>query len=155
MTTLGLHHRLIAGLLGLIIYCLVMVLAAADEGGVILASPDHPRTWWTGDWDQFDHYVQWNSALGKLEGHVSFGDLASSDWANPMLYESFKVTFPGVHLNAREGRLYLLDRHKRQLTIGHLEPGVYGSRVELEPNVDLSTHRHNGHLDAALVKAPE
>jgi hypothetical protein len=41
------------------------------------------------------------------------------------------------------------------VVIGHLEPGVFGTRVELAKKVDLSIHRYHGHLDAALVTSPE
>ena len=155
MTTLGLHHRILACLLAVLIYALLAtLLAAAPESRVLLASPDHPRTFWTNPFDQVDHYVQWNSSAGRLEGYVAYGDPSRANWWNPVLYDSFKVQFPGVHLDAKEGRLFVLDAHRRQITIGHLQPGVFGPRVELEKNVDLDTHRKNGHLYAALVTAP-
>jgi hypothetical protein len=152
-------HPFIAWLVGVLLYgCLGLVLAASPaDAHVLVTSPDHPRTFWTGGYDQLDHYVQWNANTDALEGHVSYGTPSySSDWTwNPAYSDSFKVRFPAVHLDSREGRLYLLDSHKHQVTIGHLQPGVFGQRVELEKNVDLDMRRHDGHLDAALVATPD
>jgi hypothetical protein len=152
------RHPFIAWLLGVILYgCLATLLAAAPEDAQVLTtSPDHPRTFWTGGWEQVDHYTQWNSDTGSLEAHVTYGTPSyASTWWNPAYYDSFKVRFPNVRLDAREGRLYLLDSHRHEVTIGHLQPGVFGPRVELEKHVDLAMHRHNGHLDAALVTTPD
>ena len=147
-------HPFIAWLVGVLVYgCLATVLAAAPvDTRVLTTSPDHPRTFWTSGREQVDHYVQWNADAGALEGHVTYGTASyTGSWWNPAYYDSFKVQFPNVRLNTQEGRLYLLDSRKREVTIGYLQPGVFGQRVELEKNVDLSMHRHDGHLDAALV----
>ncbi len=147
-------HPFFLWLIGVIFYgCLALVLAASPtDTRILTTSPDHPRTFWTSGWEMMDHYTNWNADAGALEAHVTYGaPSADTNWWNPVYSDSFKVKFPKVHLDAREGRLYLLDSHKHQVTIGHLQPGVFGDRVELEKNVDLSTHRHNGHLDAALV----
>jgi hypothetical protein len=152
------RHPFIAWLLGVVFYgCLATLLAAAPaDTRVLVTSPDHPRTFWTGGWEPVTHYVQWNEDLGALEGHVTYGTPSyAANWWNPVYYDSFKVKFPGVRLDAKEGRLYVLDAHKHQVTIGHLQPGVFGDRVELEKNVDLDMQRHNGHLDAALVATPQ
>jgi len=151
-------HPFIAWLVGMLLYgCLAMVLAASPaDTRILVTSPDHPRTFWTNGNEQVDHYVQWNADANALEGHVTYGTPSyAANWWNPVDYDSFKVRFPAVRLDSREGRLYLLDAHKHQVTIGHLQPGVFGQRVELEKNVDLDLHRHNGHLVAALVTTPD
>ena len=151
-------HPLIAWLLGVLLYgCLATVLAAtpAADSRVLTTSPDHPRTFWTSGFEERDKYVQWNADAGALEAHVVYGTPSYTDSWNPALYDHFKASFPNVHLDARAGRLYLFGQHKHEVTIGHLEPGVIGNRVELEKNVDLDVRRHDGHLDAALVATPQ
>ncbi len=150
-------HPFIAGFLGAVFYVgVTAVLAAAPVNGQVLTtSPDHPRTFFTSGREQVDHYVQWNADAGALEGHVTYGTPSlDANWWNPAYYDSFKVHFPNVRLDAQEGRLYVIDSRKHQVTIGHMQPGVFGQRVELERNVDLSMHRHDGRLDAALVAGP-
>lgn len=149
-------HRILLSLLGLFIYVgFVTALAAAPtDSRVLVTSPDHPRTFWTSGFEEHDKYVQWNADADALEAHVVYGTPSYTDSWNPALYDHFQARFPNVHLNAAEGRLYVVGPHHSEVTIGHLQPGVFGNRVELEKNVDLSMHRHNGHLDAALVTAP-
>lgn len=151
-------HPFVAWLVGVLFYgCLALVLAASPaDTHILVASPDHPRTFWTGGWEQVDHYAKWNAEENALEAHVTYGAPSyASTWWNPVYYDSFKVRFPNVRLNAPEGRLYIVAPHHREVTIGHLQSGVFGPRVELEKNVDLDLHRHNGHLDAALVTTPD
>jgi hypothetical protein len=147
-------HCVAAGFLGVVFYVVLTTVLAAEpvDSRVLATSPDHPRTFWTGGFEERDRYVVWNATEGALEAHVVYGVPSYTDSWNPVLYDHFKARFPGVHLDARRGRLYVLEGRGREVTIGHLEPGVYGTRVELEKSVDLLVHRHDGHLDAALVK---
>jgi len=153
----SMKHPFIAWLLGVLFYgCLATLLAASPaDTHVLVTSPDHPRTFWTSGNEQVDRYVKWNADAQTLEGHVTYGTPSyAANWWNPVNYDSFKVRFPAVHLDSREGRLYLLDAHKHRVTIGHLQADAFGHRVELEKNVDLEMQRRNGHLDAALVTTP-
>ncbi len=153
MTALGLHHRILVCCLTAFLYVvLATMIRGAPESHVLVASPDHPRTFWTSGWDENTHYVQWNSAANALEAHVVYSAPGYMDNWNPVLYDQFKARFPGVHLDAKQARLYLVGPHKHQVTIGHLEPGVYGDRVQLEKDIGLEdASAMMGHLDAALV----
>jgi hypothetical protein len=66
-------------------------------------------------------------------------------------YDSIKVRFPAVHLDARIQRLYFLTAHKHQITVGRIESGAFGNRVVLKTHISFDAHRHRSHLDAALV----
>ncbi|MEJ0000032.1 MAG: hypothetical protein WDO13_13190 [Verrucomicrobiota bacterium] len=146
--------RLVAGLLGIVVGAWITTAAGADDdlsARTLLASPDHPRTFWTGNFDKFDQYVQWNAAAGTLEGlrdvrAASLHQLVESD---PL--RQLQGTLPRRASRRADRQLYLMGPRKRHVTIGHLEPGVFGPRVELENDVAFNAYRHNGLLYAALV----
>jgi hypothetical protein len=126
---------------------------ASTNPNVLLASPDHPRTWWSNPFDKRSEYLEWKQ--GTLNGRVVYAAPSYMDSWNPVLYDSFKVTFPDVRFDAPNNRLYYVTPHRHEVTVGHLEPGVFGSRVVLEKGIDFDAHRNHGRLDAALVKSAE
>jgi len=122
------------------------------EPHVLLASPDHPRTWWSNQFDKYDQYLEWSDTDRTLTGKVVYAVPSYESSWNPVLYDSFKVTFPSVRFDAPTNRLYYTDSHRREVTVGHLESGVFGKRVELEKGIELDAHRVNGALNAAIVR---
>jgi hypothetical protein len=128
-------------------------ITAPVDPNVVVASPDHPGTWWSNPFDKRSQYLEWKE--GALNGRVVYASPSYLDSWNPVLYDSFKVSFPDVHFDAANNRLYYRGPHHREVTVGHLEPGVFGSRVVLEKGIDFSANRNHGQLDAALVKSAD
>ncbi len=108
-----------------------------------------------GNYDSVDRYLQWNAAAEVLEGHAVYRDRQAGSSTNQCYVQSFAVRFPSVRLDALKGRLIVREKRGREIIVGHLSPGLFGDGVELAPNVELTMHRHSGHLYAALVQASE
>jgi hypothetical protein len=145
-------HRVLACFLGIAVWG--TVTTAAGEVAcprALLTSPDHPRTFWTSQFDEIDRYLQWNPVERVLEGTVDYGLPSRPAPSDPVDYDSIKVRFPAVHLDSRDQRLYFLTAHKHQITVGRIESGAFGNRVVLKTHISFDAHRHRGHLDAALV----
>ena len=139
---------------------LVVVLGAlgrtpsfADQlqSGFSITSPDRPPVWYNASGDKLSQYLNWSDEKGELVLHIAYNH-GNSDafWRDQTWVDSFELSFPMVHLDRLQNRLYFIGDGGRKLTIGHLAPGLNGSHVMLEKGVELSAHRRNGSVNATI-----
>jgi hypothetical protein len=143
-------------------YLLVMAAAflmqppcQADGPGFAITSPDHPPVWYNRSGDKLSQYLEWSRSKEQLVLHVAYANVGNTSavWRNQSYADTFELSFPAVHLDSANNRLYVAARHGHTSTIGHLEPGVFGDRVVLEHHLELSAHRQNGVIKAAINSA--
>lgn len=83
--------------------------------------------------------------------HVAYKRGESTSFpSDQTLIDAFELSFPTVHMDWSKNRLYAVDDRNQEVSIGHLESGVLGTRVILNDNVKLSAHRQNGVVEAAI-----
>ncbi len=129
----------------------------ADPSGVSIVSPDRPRVWYNPSGDKLTQYLEWSPAQGQLILHVAYANVGDTTaaWSDQYYLDSFQLAFPSVHLDSSRNRLYVVTGHGHQSEIGHLEPGVMGDRVVLDDHYQLSAHRRNGVVEAAIKPVSE
>ena len=124
--------------------------SSADPSGFSITSPDHPPAWYNGTGDKLNQYLAWSDTKGQLVAHVAYNLGNSTSYQRDQTWvDNFELSFPTVHLDRSTNRLYVPD-HGREITIGRLESGVFGTRVVLSDNFELSAHRRHGVVQAAI-----
>ena len=119
---------------------------------MVIMSPSHPGTLLVDVNDKLSQDLRWNDETQTLSADVAYSlvDGGGDDEIDPANYKTFELPFPAVGID-RENRLFALTCQKERIFLGHLERGILGTRVMLDPNVRLIAHRHNGHLSAQLI----
>jgi len=121
---------------------------------VVIASPNHPRTWYVNELDKFTQILRWDDEDQTLYLDVTYslnGEWPLMDSNDPDQYGTFTVSFPDVHQNEAHHELYYVDGSGHKFSLGWIKPGVFGKKVVLRDNVKLSAHRRNGVLKAMLI----
>jgi hypothetical protein len=128
---------------------------SAGPSNVCITSPDHPAVWYNRMGDKLTQYLEWNQAEDQLVLHVAYANVGNTSavWRDQYDIDTFKLAFPNVHLDSTNNRLYVVTRHGHEDSIGHLEPGVLGTRVVLNPDLELSAHRQHGVVNASIMSA--
>ena len=128
-----------------------IIPSSADELGVSITSPDRPPVWFNRSGEKLSQYLEWSCPKEQLVLHVALANVGNTPavWRNQSYIDSFALTFPMVRLNRSQNRLYVAH-HGHESDIGHLEPGVFGDRVVLDNRLELSAHRENGVIKAAI-----
>jgi hypothetical protein len=140
----SLHFIILAGYFSLL-------SSLASPPALSIASPDHPPVWYNRTGDKLTQYLEWSNSKDQLVLHVAYSSIPSSPevWSDQYYIDKFKLSFPTVRLDRSQNRLYFAN-HGHEITVGHLDSGILGTRVELENNVELSAHRSNGVLHATI-----
>lgn len=120
----------------------------APVPGFTIVSPDHPGTWEVAFNDKVGQSLRWSD--GGLVLDVTYSRITYTDTIPASDFKTYTVTFPGVMLDAG-GNLYVLDSQKRKIIIGSRAGGPFGKQIHLASGVELSAHRRDGRLNAALV----
>jgi hypothetical protein len=137
-------------LLGFLAIYLWQLPASADQAAFSITSPDRPAVWYNRTGDKIGQYLDWSNAKNQLVLHLAYNLGNSTSYERDQTWiDNFELSFPNVHLNRSNNRLYFVGEHGREITIGHLEPGIAGTRVVLD-NAELSAHRRNGVVEAAI-----
>ncbi|HWB60073.1 MAG TPA: hypothetical protein VG733_11320 [Chthoniobacteraceae bacterium] len=123
----------------------------ADAGPALrITSPDHPATWEVGFNDKVGQALRWSERDGMLYLDVTYSRITYTDTTPPSDFKTYTVAFPGVQMDPA-GNLYTLNDRKQKVVIGSRATGPFGKQIALARGVDLSAHRHQGHLNASLV----
>jgi hypothetical protein len=129
---------------------LLQVPCSAGQPLFCITSPDRPPVWYNRAGDKLSQYLDWSNSKDQLVLHVAYNLGNSTSYERDQTWiDTFELSFPSVHLDRSKNRLYFIADHDREITIGHLESGVVGTRVVLE-NAELSAHRRNGVVQAAI-----
>jgi len=125
---------------------------SADQSNFCITSPDRPPVWYNRSGDKLSEELRWSNSKQQLMLRVAYANVDStvSAWRDQTLVDTFVLSFPTVRLDRSTSRLYFIDDHGREINIGHLESGLFGNRVVLDDNVELSAHRRNGVITAAI-----
>jgi hypothetical protein len=129
---------------------LFVPLTGAVGSGLYIESPDYPAVWYNRTGDKVGQELAWNRAKQLLILYVSYGNQPVIEQRNPLSYDSFQLTFPRVHLDPSTAVLYSTDEKGRRTDIGRLNPGMFGTKVILNPGIDVIVHRGKSFLSAAL-----
>jgi hypothetical protein len=124
---------------------------SAGQPNFCITSPDRPPVWYNRTGDKLSQYLDWSHSKGQLVLHVAYNKGDSTSYQRDQtLIDSFELSFPTVHMDWSKNRLYVVADHGREITIGHVDTGGLESRVILEDNLELSAHRRNGVVQAAI-----
>jgi hypothetical protein len=107
------------------------------------------------DFDKLDQSLSWNARRQSLDLEITY--TLQGEWPlhdDPDLYNRFTVHFPAVHLDPATRQLYFASSPGRRTFIGTVQPSFFGRRVVLDRNVEVSAHRRNGVIDAAIIIYP-
>jgi len=130
---------------------LSLLPCSAGEPSFCIVSPDHPPAWYNIAGDKLSQKLTWSDSKEQLRLHVAYSQVASpAVWRDQTLIDTFELSFPSIHLNRITNRLYFIGANGREIDVGHLAPGPFGTRVVLDDNVELSAHRHDGVIRAAI-----
>jgi hypothetical protein len=110
-------------------------------------SPDRPKTWVDGAM-RAHQSLHWSDDKHMLVANVTYSTADYADNTHPTEENEYTLTFPTVHFDASSGKFTAGG-----VTVGHLKNGFFGTHVVLEPNVQLSIHRHHGVIVGALIPA--
>jgi hypothetical protein len=114
----------------------------------IARSPDHPSTWVDGATRERQSLL-WSPTKHMLFALVTYSTADYADGPHPTQEDDFSLALPTVHLDPSSGRFLV-----NGTVVARLRHGIFGSSVALEPNLDLSVHRHHGVVYAAIVPKP-
>ncbi|MCE0523487.1 MAG: hypothetical protein LV480_11320 [Methylacidiphilales bacterium] len=131
--------------------CLWLSTGLAAASSFCLTSPDKPAVWYNRSGDKVSEYLAWDDAKEKLVLLLSYNRVEFLSDRDQTYYDNFQLAFPTVRLDRSTDRLYFVGKNGREITIGHLEPGILAQRVVLDDGVQLSAHRRNGIILASIA----
>jgi hypothetical protein len=119
---------------------------------LVITSPRHPRTFDITGNDKLSQELRWDAETQTLSAFVAYSLVSGGgdEDIDPANYRVLQLPFPGVKLD-KDRNLFVLDSQNRKLFIGHLDSGIFGSKIVLNDNVRLSAHRHDRELSGKLV----
>jgi hypothetical protein len=138
-------------LLVILVGFLSQLPCSADQTAFSITSPDRPPVWYNTTGDKLTQYLDWSHSKGHLVLHVAYNRGESTSYERDQtLVDSFELSFPTVQMDWSKNRLYIVSGRGSEVTIGHLDSGVLGTRVVLDNHFELSAHRRNGVVQAAI-----
>jgi hypothetical protein len=131
---------------------LLQLPCSAGQPNFSITSPDRPPVWYNRAGDKLSQYLEWSRTKGQLVLHVAYADVSDADfsWRDQSYIDTFELSFPTVHLDSSKNRLYVVADHDREINIGHLESGVFRTRVALNPDLEFSAHRQNEVVNGSI-----
>ncbi len=119
---------------------------------LIITSPLHPGTFDISGNDKLSQELSWNRETQTLLAFVTYSLVSGGGDVelDPANYRVLELPFPGVKLD-KDGNLFVLDTLNQKVLIGRLESGIFGGKVMLNKNVQLSAHRHDRELSGKLI----
>ncbi len=151
-------NRILAGklLAGVFLACQLGFASTTSTPFYTIASPDHPRSWYVGaDFDKLDQSLRWDERHQVLCLDITY--TLQGEWPvrqDPDLSNRFTVRFPVVRFDPASRQLYFASSPGRRTFIGSVQSSFFGPRVALDRNVEVSAHRRNGVIDAAIIIYP-
>ncbi len=139
-------------LLVIVVGLISNVPGRAGEPSLSIASPDHPAVWYNRSGEKLSQYLEWICSKEQLVLHVAYANVGNTSavWRNQSYVDAYELSFPTVRLDRSNNRLYVVSKHGHESSIGHVESGAFGHRVVLDRRVELSAHRQNGVIKAAI-----
>jgi hypothetical protein len=122
---------------------------------MVIMSPSHPTTIEVDVNDKLSQNLRWNIETQTLSAHVTYSlvDGGGDSELDPSNYKTFELPFPTVSID-QKNNLFAISSQNKRVRLGHLESGIFGPKVVLNPNVRLIAHRNNGKLSAKLIVSP-
>ncbi len=142
-TIICLGALLLVGFLGL------SWAGAASTLGTFAESPDHPATWVSGA-DNVHQALRWDDSRRVLVADVKYSTIAYADNTHPTEENDYTLSFPAVRFDAQSGEF--TAKGTKVATLHH---GIFGADVVLDKGVELSVHRHHGHIFASLMPSDD
>jgi hypothetical protein len=94
----------------------------------------------------------WSRSKNQLLLHLAYANVANTSavWTDQSFIDKIDITFPAVHLDRIRNQLYVVGARGIKRNLGHLEHGIFGDRVILDAHLEVSAHRQNGVIAAAI-----
>ena len=123
---------------------------------IVIISPRHPRTFDVSGNDKLSQELRWNTETQTLSAFVTYSLVSGGGDADldPANYRVLELPFPSIKLDKNDN-FFVLDSRNRKLGIGRLGSGIFGNKVILNKNVQLSAHRRDQKLFGKLVVSYE
>jgi hypothetical protein len=141
-------------ILCLLLFLVVFLPLSAWAENFWIASPDHPSIWYNRSGDKISQELIWNASRNELLAEVAYNELEYLSLRDQLHYDTFKLSFPTIHLNEATGRLYFVDRRKHRHDIGSVKNSSPGAKVTLDPEVHFSVYRRDGVVNAVIISGP-
>ncbi len=133
--------------------CSIFVRSSEVPSAIRIESPDHPPAWYlTGNFWKLSQSLRWDRKSQILYLDVTYS--INGEWPNMEdsdLYKTLSVSFPQVKADRSRNLLYVRSNNGRNIPLARVGSSFFGPRTSLLHNVEISAHRQNGVLDAALV----
>ena len=127
--------------------------ALAPVSAFYLQSPDRPAVWYDNTWGKVSQELTWDASKHLLVLYVSYGEPVIRE-RDPLSYDTFHLSFPGIRLDRSTSELYFLDDKGRRICLGHLGSGFFGAKVTLNPGLTAIARRDRSVLSGALQSDP-
>jgi hypothetical protein len=117
-----------------------------------ITSPDRPPVWFNLSGDKLSQYLEWSHTKHQLVLHVAYANVANTPavWSEQSFIDTFHLSFPTVRLDKNK-TLYAKAQHNELITVGHIEPSIFGDRVILSKGLEVSAHRRNGVVNGSII----
>jgi hypothetical protein len=115
-----------------------------------LESPDHPAAWYDRSSYKVFQQLAWENSKQVLVLYVSYSNTPVIRQQDLLSYDTFRLSFPDVHLDRSTGILSCVDEKGVRIDIGHLSSGFLGGKVVLDPEIEAVAHRDASVVHAAL-----
>ena len=136
---------LLAALLGL--------ATTAKSANVVIASPDHARTFAYGEiaW----HQLSVDPTTHDLIARVTFSNVSYAGGTEPRDDESFDFRFPGTRLDRENRTVFVRNRHGEQMTVARFRGDPTNGWVDLTSAAKVYFLKESGRVTAILTATNE
>lgn len=128
-------------------------MTSLHGGEVVLASPDHARTFAYGEMVWHQPYV--DPTTHEVAARITFSNLPYAGDREPRVDEPFDFRFPGTHVDLATRTIFVRARHGRQITVARFQGDQTNGWVDLEPGTKIYLLKEGGHVTAVLTATNE
>ena len=137
------------------VLALFAFIVQARAAPIHLESPDHPPAWYDRTSEKVSQDLTWDASRQLLVLSVAYSYEPTVRQRDPLSYDTFRLSFPAVHLDQSAGGLFFTGEHGERIEIGRLRPGLFHSHVVLNPGIEAVVRRDPSVLSAALQSAKQ
>jgi len=125
------------------------LMTSAKCASVVIASPDHARTFAYGEiiW----HQLSVNPTTNDLTARVTFSNVSYAGGTEPRDDESFNFRFPGTRLDRENRTVFVRHRHGEQMVIARFRGDPTKGWVNLTAAAKIYFLKESGRVTAILT----
>jgi hypothetical protein len=134
---------------GLLLAIILSSIAPAFAGQIVIASPDHARTFAYGEMIGHQLYVDPTNRV--LTARITFSNLPYVSDNDPRIDEPFDFRFPGLDPDRTNHALLARARHREQIAVARFRGDPTCRSVGLAPGAKIYLLKESGRVTAVLT----